>query len=116
MCAELHLNGEGIAKNEYVSLYFCIMPGTYDGIQTWPFMNHQLKMSVINQSNMKGEKEHVIIPDVVKNPTCYTQPTASRNLGIGLRNFLSHTLLTPDGPYVRNDTMFIRLEVLKSKK
>ena len=39
MCARVYLNGDGIGKGNFVSLFFVIMKGEHDDLLIWPFRN-----------------------------------------------------------------------------
>lgn len=106
MRIEVFPNGNTVeSRGKFLSLYLVMMVGTYDNILPWPFTN-KVKMSIINRHHQKN-KEIVI------------QPKSQQPLGLGLSfgvdKFLSIDLLNDDGPYVKDNTVYIRMEVLDVK-
>ncbi|XP_028407478.1 TNF receptor-associated factor 2-like isoform X2 [Dendronephthya gigantea] len=50
MCAKLYMNGDGFGKGTHLSLYFIVMKGEYDSLQTWPFQK-KITMMLMDQGN-----------------------------------------------------------------
>jgi len=42
------LSGDGSGKNTHISLFFVVMKGEYDALQTWPFQKKVICYSYLN--------------------------------------------------------------------
>ncbi|CAB4012562.1 TNF receptor-associated factor 3-like [Paramuricea clavata] len=50
MCAKLSMNGDGFGKESHLPLFFVVMKGDYDALQTWPLQKKITKM-LLDQGN-----------------------------------------------------------------
>jgi hypothetical protein len=50
MCAKVYMNGDGFGKGSHLSLFFVVMRGDYDAVQTWPFQK-KITMMLLDQGN-----------------------------------------------------------------
>ncbi|XP_046857503.1 TNF receptor-associated factor 2-like [Xenia sp. Carnegie-2017] len=50
MCAKIYMNGDSRGNGTHLSLFFVIMKGDYDALQTWPFQK-KITMMLMAQGN-----------------------------------------------------------------
>ncbi|CAB4013192.1 TNF receptor-associated factor 3-like [Paramuricea clavata] len=50
VCAKIYMNGDGFGKGSHLSLFFVVMRGDYDALQTWPFRK-KITMMLLDQGN-----------------------------------------------------------------
>ena len=109
MCARLYLHGDGNARRTHMSLFFVLMRGNYDAILNFPF-NFKVSFCLYDQT---GQQRHVIDsfrPDIKSNS--FKRPCAAMNIASGIPKFFPLPMIQQDNnPYVRDDTMFIRVMV-----
>ncbi|XP_046855204.1 TNF receptor-associated factor 3-like [Xenia sp. Carnegie-2017] len=48
MCGKIYMNGDGFGKGTHLSLFFIVMKGDYDALQTWPFQK-KITMMLMDQ-------------------------------------------------------------------
>ena len=106
MCLRLYILGDGIGKNNYMSLFFVIMRGEFDNILQWPF-THKVTFRLINQN---GNRD--VIDTFQPEPTSssFRKPNSDMNIASGCPRFISHADLKSKG-FVTDDTIFIKCEV-----
>ncbi len=106
MCLRLYILGDGIGKNNYMSLFFVIMRGEFDNILQWPF-THKVTFRLINQN---GNRD--VIDTFQPEPTSssFRKPKSDMNIASGCPRFISHNDLKSKG-FVADDTIFIKCEV-----
>lgn len=106
MCLRLYILGDGIGKNNYMSLFFVIMRGEFDNILQWPF-THKVTFRLINQ---QGNRD--VIDTFQPEPTSssFRKPKSDMNIASGCPRFISHNDLKSKG-FVADDTIFIKCEV-----
>lgn len=109
MRARVFLFGDGSARRTHMSIFFFLMKGEYDSILKWPF-SHRITFCLLDQS---GANSHVIDsfqPDVKSNS--FKRPTTDSNIASGIPKFFPLTTLQQDNnPYVREDTMYLKVIV-----
>ena len=109
MCARLDLHGNGNARGTHMSLFFVLMRGDYDPILKFPF-RYQVSFCLYDQT---PAQQHIIDsfrPDVRSNS--FQLPRTEMNLASGILKFFPLAMIKQEGnPYVRNDTMFIKIKV-----
>jgi hypothetical protein len=109
MCARLYLYGDGsAARRTHVSLFVVLMRGEYDAILQFPF-NFKVTFCLYDQT---GAQHHVIDsfrPDIKSNS--FQRPQSEMNIASGIPKFLSLKKIQQGNPYVRDDTMFIKVMV-----
>ncbi|XP_319165.4 TNF receptor-associated factor 4 isoform X1 [Anopheles gambiae] len=116
--ASMFLNGNGPGEGTHVSVYIKVLPGEYDALLKWPF-SHSVTFTLFEQGTLgsgvggQGGVAESFVPDPTwenfQRPS--TEPDA---LGFGFPRFVSHELLNRR-PFVRDDTVFLRVKVDPSK-
>ncbi|CAF1436781.1 unnamed protein product [Adineta steineri] len=109
MCVRLYPNGDGNARRTHMSLFFVLMRGPNDAILKFPF-NFKVTFCLYDQT---PQKQHIIDsfrPDIKSNS--FQRPRSEMNIASGIPKFSPLTMLQQEGnPYVRDDTMFIKIMV-----
>ena len=109
MCARLYFNGDGNARRTHISLFFVLMLGPHDSLLEFPF-SYKVTFCLFDQS---GAQKHIIDsfrPDPKSNS--FQRPQGLMNIASGIPKFAPLGMITQAGtPYVKNDTMFIRVAV-----
>jgi hypothetical protein len=109
MCARLYLNGDGTARGTHMSLFFVLMRGPYDAILKFPF-NYKVTFCLFDQTPTQRHIVDSFRPDTKSNS--FQRPVSEMNIASGIPKFLPLTMIQqPNSPYVRNDTMFIKIMV-----
>lgn len=105
-CGRLYLNGDGPAKGTHISLFFVILKGPFDALQTWPFCN-KVSLMLLNQD---GKDNHVesFKPDA--SSSSFQRPTKDANVATGSPFFYSLNELESGG-FLKDDTIFIRIKI-----
>ncbi|XP_077986493.1 TNF receptor-associated factor 2-like [Glandiceps talaboti] len=108
MCARIYLNGDGMGKDNHVSLFFVIMKGPSDALLRWPF-RQKVTFMLLDQNN----REHVIDafrPDPTSSS--FKRPTNDMNITSGCPLFMSISQLDSSRhAYVKDDVMFLKVIV-----
>ncbi|CAF4853117.1 unnamed protein product [Rotaria sp. Silwood1] len=109
MRARLYLNGDGNARRTHMSLFFVLMRGPNDAILKFPF-NYKVTFCLYDQT---PQQRHIIDsfrPDV--RSSSFQRPRSEMNIASGIPKFFPLTMIQQEGnPYVRDDTMFIKVMV-----
>ncbi|CAF3381416.1 unnamed protein product [Rotaria sp. Silwood2] len=109
MRARLYLNGDGNARRTHMSLFFVLMRGPNDAILKFPF-NYKVTFCLYDQN---PQQRHIIDsfrPDIKSNS--FQRPRSEMNIASGIPKFFPLTMIQQEGnPYVRDDTMFIKVMV-----
>lgn len=109
MCARLYLYGDGSARRTHMSAFFVLMRGEHDAILRFPF-NFKVTFCLYDQS---GQQQHHIDsfqPDT--QSSSFHRPQLEMNTASGIPNFFPISIIQQyNNPYVRNDTMFIKVMV-----
>ena len=106
MCVRLYLNGDGMGKGTYISLFFVVMRGPYDALLRWPF-RQKVTFMLLDQDNV----EHVIDafrPD--PSSDSFQRPRREMNIASGCPTFC-HLSELNNHAYVRDDTMFLKVMI-----
>ena len=106
MCVRLYLNGDGMGKGTYISLFFVVMRGPYDALLRWPF-RQKVTFMLLDQDNV----EHVIDafrPD--PRSDSFQRPRREMNIASGCPTFC-HLSELNNHAYVRDDTMFLKVMI-----
>ncbi|XP_013871466.1 TNF receptor-associated factor 2 isoform X2 [Austrofundulus limnaeus] len=104
MCLRLYLNGDGTGRGTHLSLFFVVMKGKCDALLKWPF-SQKVTLMLLDQNN----REHIIDafrPDV--SSTSFQRPISEMNIASGCPLFCPLPKLAGKGPYLRDDTIFIK--------
>lgn len=112
----IFLNGNGPGESTHMSVFIKILPGDYDALLKWPF-NQKVTFTLFEQStehdNVQGGIAESFIPDPMwKN--FQTPSESTQDLGFGFPCFVSHDTLARR-PFVRNDTVFLRVKCEPNK-
>ena len=103
MCLRLYVLGDGIGKNNYLSLFFVIMRGEFDNILPWPF-SHKVTFRLINQAGGRDITD-IFQPDPMSSS--FKKPKSDMNVASGCPRFVSHHDLKNSG-FIVDDTIFIK--------
>ena len=98
----------GDSNQGYLSLYFVVMRGPYDGILSWPFQKR------IHLSLLSCRGGQSIFKDIKPDPNLhyFFRPENPRNVGYGYPKFISlQKLLADDSEYLENGSIFIRCKI-----
>ena len=107
MCARVYLNGDGMGKGTHLSLFFVVMRGEYDALLPWPFQQ-KVTLMLLDQDTGTRHLSDTFQPD--RTSSSFRRPTTEMNVASGCPLFVSHAVLETR-TYVRDDTIFIRIEV-----
>jgi hypothetical protein len=109
MLARLFLNGDGIGWRTHMSLFFLLMRVPNDANLEFPF-NYKITFCLYDQTH---QIQHVIDsfqPDTKSDS--FQRPYLDMNIGSGIPKFVPLAMIKQEGnPYVRDDTMFIKVMV-----
>ncbi|XP_077995572.1 TNF receptor-associated factor 4-like [Glandiceps talaboti] len=113
LAVSLCLNGDGKAKNHFMSVFVCICRGEYDALLPWPF-SHRIVFTLIDQCqdpNARRNLSYQVKPNICKeNKPFLGRPSGERNASFGTQRFVPlASVKTLD--YIRDDTMFIKVHV-----
>ena len=106
VCARLYPNGDGMGKGTHVSVFFVIMRGEYDALLPWPFAQ-KVHFRIIDQDGIRDAND-AFRPNA--DSSSFKKPTSDMNIASGCPKLLSHANIRQGG-YVKNDTMFVRINV-----
>jgi hypothetical protein len=109
MCVRLYLYGDGNARRTHLSLFFVLMRGEHDAILQFPF-SFKVTFCLYDQT---AQQRHIIDsfrPDI--KSSSFQRPRLEMNIASGIPKFFPLAMIQQDNnPYVRNDTMFIKVMV-----
>ncbi|CAF3845972.1 unnamed protein product [Rotaria sordida] len=109
MRARLYINGDGNARRTHMSLFFVLMRSLNDPILKFPFA-YKVTFCMYDQT---PEQRHIIDsfrPDIRSNS--FQRPRSEMNIASGIPKFFPLAMIQQEGnPYVRDDTMFIKVMV-----
>ncbi|XP_046855636.1 TNF receptor-associated factor 3-like [Xenia sp. Carnegie-2017] len=106
MCAKICMNGDDPKQETHLSLFFVVMKGDYDALQTWPFQK-KITMMLIDQ----GNGDHMI--DAFHSDpqsSSFQRPKSDMNIASGSPFFMPLESLK-NRQYIKDDTLFIKLIV-----
>ena len=106
MCAKIYMNGDGFGKGTHLSLFFAVMKGEYDALQTWP-LQKKITMMLLDQ----GNGDHMI--DAFHSDpqsSSFKRPTSDLNIASGSPLFIPLDRLN-NRQYIKDDVMFIKIIV-----
>ena len=90
----------------HVSVFLMIMRGDFDALLSWPF-EQKVTFTVIDQERNNDYRDS-FRPRY--GGTSWERPRSTKNIGSGIPLFFLHENLSSGG-YIRNDTMFITVEI-----
>ena len=106
-CARLYLNGDGLGKNNHVSLFFVLMKSEYDNRLTWPF-RQKINFRLVNQRTGGSDIIESFSPE--QQSTSFRKPVTDMNVASGCPMFVGIQSFT-NGGFVKDDCVFIDIEV-----
>ncbi len=102
MKIEVNANGYGDSKGSHVSIFAYIIKGKYDNKLNWPFVG-VITFKLLNQ--LRDEDHHSnyvrILPDLNFRVEDHR----------GHLQYIPHSYLEPDSPYLQDDTLHFRVYV-----
>ena len=109
MRARLYLHGDGNARRTHMSLFFVLMRGLNDPILKFPF-NYKVTFCMYDQTTAQRHVIDSFRPDIRSNS--FQRPRSEMNIASGIPKFFPLAMIQQDNnPYVRDDTMFIKVMV-----
>ncbi|CAD6197423.1 unnamed protein product [Caenorhabditis auriculariae] len=115
MVSSACLFGDGTSRGKNLSLYVALMRGEYDGMQEWPF-SKTVKITLLDQNPVATDRVNItykIDPRMLKGGEKFlSRPRGERNAFFGAQTFCSLSLIDN---YIKEDAMFIRVEVERSE-
>ncbi|CAB4016726.1 TNF receptor-associated factor 3-like, partial [Paramuricea clavata] len=106
MCAKIYMNGDGFGKGSHLSLFFVVMRGDFDALQTWPFQK-KITMMLLDQ----GNGDHMI--DAFNSDpqsSSFQRPKSDMNIASGSPLFMPLDSLN-NRQYIKDDVLFIKIIV-----
>ncbi|CAF3906340.1 unnamed protein product, partial [Rotaria sordida] len=109
MRARLYLNGDGDARRTHMSLFFVLMRGLNDPTLKFPF-NYKVTFCLYDQTPAQRHIIDSFRPDI--KSSSFQRPRSEMNIASGIPKFFSLEVIQQKrNPYVRDDTMFIKIMV-----
>jgi hypothetical protein len=109
MRARLYLHGDGNARRTHMSLFFVLMRSEYDAILKFPF-SYKVTFCLYDQTPAQQRIINSFRPDIKSNS--FQRPRSDMNIASGIPKFFPLAMIQQEGnPYVRDDTMFIKIMV-----
>ncbi|KAF6020546.1 hypothetical protein EB796_021137 [Bugula neritina] len=109
MCARVFVNGDGSGKNTHISLFFVVMKGEYDALQTWPFQK-KVTMKLRNVTENRPDIVEMFRPE--PSSFSFQRPKNEMNIASGCPQFADQAhVFNPDNGFVVDDTMYIEIMV-----
>ncbi|CAF3018948.1 unnamed protein product [Rotaria sp. Silwood2] len=109
MRGRLYFNGDGNARRTHMSLFFVLMRSEYDAILKFPF-NFKVTLCLYDQTSAQKHIIDSFRPDIKSNS--FQRPRSEMNIASGILKFCPLVMIESDGnPYVRDDTIFIKIMV-----
>ena len=108
----LDVKGQRSGENTYLSIWFRIMKGRYDGMLSWPFQK-KVKLTLIDQQENPDQRVNIVesfTADTKKYIHQFKRPIEDKNVGVGFCNFISHSKVK-ERRYIVDDTIFIQVQV-----
>lgn len=109
MFGRVYLNGDGGGRSTHLSLFLVIARGNFDALLRWPF-TQRVTMTLLDQVAGRQHVTETFRPD--RSSSAVQRPVGDINVATGFPKFVPlASLESPQGVYVRDDTMFIRISV-----
>ncbi|CAF2134905.1 unnamed protein product [Rotaria magnacalcarata] len=109
MRARLYLNGDGNARRTHLSLFFVLMQSVNDPILIFPF-SYKVTFCLYDQTPAQRHIIDSFRPDIKSNS--FQRPRSDMNIASGIPKFFPLEMIQKEeNPYVRDDTMFIKIMV-----
>ena len=101
------MNGEGVGKEDYISLYLVIMKSEYDNVLQWPFQK-SVQFTLVNQYNKSQNLVERLTPN--KDSSSFQKPVKDMNVASGCPKFVEIKRLESGG-FLRDDALFIDVRI-----
>jgi len=109
MRARLYLNGDGNARRTHLSLFLVLMRSPNDAVLKFPF-NYKVTFCLYDQPPAQKHIIDSFRPDI--RSSSFQRPRSDMNIASGIPKFFPLAMIQQEGnPYVRDDTMFIKVVV-----
>ena len=109
MRARLYFHGDGNARRTHLSLFFVLMRSENDALLKFPF-NYKVTFCLYDQTPTRRHIIDSFRPDIKSNS--FQRPRSEMNIASGIPKFFPLAMIQQEeNPYVRNDTMFIKIMV-----
>ena len=108
MCPNGYMNG----RDTHVSMYLQLLKGPHDDDMAWPFQQ-TVSLQILDTSGAGRHKEYKFEPSLREPEVqCWMKPRKDhKNIGYGNHTFLAHRLLEGDSPYLKDDNLYIRVNI-----
>eukprot|EP00111_Clytia_hemisphaerica_P019401 TCONS_00057255-protein len=106
-CLRLYLQGDGMGKDKYLSLFIVIMKSEYDNVLKWPFQK-KITFTLINQDQNRKNLVESMLPSA--DSSSFQKPKKDMNIASGCPRFVEINRLAPDG-FLKDDSLFIDVEI-----
>ncbi|XP_046855208.1 TNF receptor-associated factor 3-like [Xenia sp. Carnegie-2017] len=106
MCGKIYMNGDGFGKGTHLSLFFVVMKGDYDALQTWPF---QKKMTIMLMDELNGDHMFDAFHSDPQSSS-FQRPKSDMNIASRSPLFMPFESLK-NRQYVKDDTLCIKMIV-----
>ena len=102
------MNGDGMGKGKYVSLFFLIMRSKQDPLLVWPF-KQKVTLMLLDQGPAGEHVVDAFRPD--PNSSSFKRPVSEMNVASGCPLFAPLNLLESNRTYIKDDTAFVKIIV-----
>ncbi|XP_028395366.1 TNF receptor-associated factor 3-like [Dendronephthya gigantea] len=109
LCAKIYMNGNGFGKGSHLSLFFVVMKGKYDSLQSWPFQK-KITMMLLDQGECELRDHMVQTFHSDPQGVSFQRPKFNMNIGCGLPFFMPIGHLDRR-QYIKDDAIIIRIIV-----
>ncbi len=75
-CTRIYLNGDGIGRDDHISIFFILMKSEYDDLLEWPFYK-DVTCRLLNPNNLDRSKSKSFLPS--RDSSCYLKPQLNMN-------------------------------------
>ena len=110
MCARVYLYGDGLGKGTHLSLFFVVMKGEYDALQSWPF-RQRVTLSLMDQTGGRKHITDTFRPDPTSSS--FRRPVGEMNIASGSPMFAPLSRVESE-TYLKDDTIFICVSIDKT--
>ena len=118
MCLEVYPNGYGDGQGMHVTIYTCLMRGTFDGGLKWPFRG-DVTIQIDDQAGEKHDEKVFTYNYNTSDSYANRVTDRERSLGQGFAKFLPHTSLgyntATNTQYLRANSLQIRITKVEIK-
>ena len=108
---KIYPNGDGSAKDKFISIYIVINKGDYDDEVSWPF-KCKIRLVLLSSINVALNLRHSMIPDY--NTACYGRPGIISNRGAGQDKFLPISDILDKDSYLHGNALKIQFSLIRN--